>query len=112
MKHNIDGQDAESVVAKYLENNGFKIVDRNWKTRQCEIDIVAKKDNCIYFVEVKYRSSSSQGDGFEYITSNKLRQMSFAGELWVAQNKWQSEYCLSGASVSGPDFEVEFIEEI
>ncbi len=112
MKHNIDGHNAEGAVEDYLGDNGFKILDRNWKTKQCEIDVIAKKDKCIYFVEVKYRSSFDQGDGFEYITPTKLRQMSFAAEYWVAQNKWEGEYCLSGASVSGDDFEVEFIEEI
>ena len=112
MKHNIDGQDAESVVAKYLENNGFKIVDRNWKTRQCEIDIVAKKEKCIYFVEVKFRTNPDQGEGFDYITPGKLRQMSYAAKVWVAQNKWDGEYCLSAASVSGEDFKIDFIEQV
>lgn len=112
MKHNDSGNSGEDAVEDYLKANGFKIIDRNWKTRQCEIDVIAKKDKCVYFVEVKYRSSFDQGDGFDYITSVKQRQMVFAAEYWVAQNKWDGEYCLSGASVSGDDFEVEFIEEI
>jgi Holliday junction resolvase-like predicted endonuclease len=112
MKHNDSGRDGEKAVEEYLVSSGFNIVDRNWKTKQCEIDVIAKKDKCIYFVEVKYRSNNDQGDGFEYITPAKLRQMSFAADYWVAQNKWEGEYCLSGASVSGDDYAVEFIEEI
>lgn len=112
MKHNDSGDSGEEAVEAYLKSNGFKIIDRNWKTKQCEIDVIAIKDKCIYFVEVKYRSSTDQGDGFTYITSSKLRQMSFAAEYWVAQNKWEGEYCLSGASVSGEDYRIEFIEEI
>ncbi len=112
MKHNDSGKYGENAAEKYLEFKGFKILDRNWKTKQCEIDIIAKKNRCVYFVEVKYRFSSRQGEGFEYITPAKLRQMSFAAEYWIAQNKWEGEYCLSAASVSGEDYEVEFIEII
>lgn len=112
MKHNEDGNRAEDVVSEYLVERGYKIRDRNWKTPQCEVDIIAEKDGCIYFVEVKYRSNPAQGSGFEYITTAKQRQMSFAANYWVAQNRWNGEYVLSGAEVSGPDFEVEFIEQI
>ncbi len=112
MKHNEDGRSAEAKVAAYLETCGFKIVERNWKTTRCEIDIVANKASCMYFVEVKYRSNEFQGDGFDYITMAKLRQMQFAADIWVQQHNWQGEYVLSGAAVSGPDFEIEFIEQI
>ncbi len=112
MKHNDDGNRAEDEVAAYLGNLGYTIRDRNWKTPQCEVDIVAEKDGCMYFVEVKYRSNPTQGSGFDYITSAKQRQMSFAAEYWVAQHEWSGEYVLSGAEVSGPDFEVEFIDQI
>ncbi len=112
MKHNEDGSKAEDAVADYLLKRGYKIRDRNWKTLQCEIDIVAEKNDCIYFVEVKYRSNKLQGSGFDYITSAKQRQMAFSADYWVTQNRWQDEYVLSGAEVSGEHFEVEFIEEI
>lgn len=111
-QHNTDGAMAEQTVRDYLLGQGFKIRDRNWKTKQCEIDIVAQKAGCMYFVEVKYRSSDGSGGGLEYITPLKQRQMAFAANYWVAQNKWEGEYVLSGAEVSGADFSVEFIEEI
>ncbi len=112
MKHNDDGQAAEEAVATYLESNDYKIIDTNWKTKWCEIDIVAEKDGTVHFVEVKYRSGSDQGSGFDYITPAKQRQMSYAADLWVATNRWTGEYVLSAAEVSGPTFAVEFIEQI
>lgn len=111
MKSENTGRQAEEAVCRYLEQNGFKIIDHNWKTKQCEIDVVARKGGCIYFVEVKYRKNPFQGDGFEYITLKKQKQMAFAAEYWTAANKWEGEIVLSAASVSGPDFSVEFIEE-
>ena len=110
--HNISGEAGEIEAAKYLEKQGFKIIDRNWKTKWCEVDIIALKDKVMHFVEVKYRSSSGQGLGLDYINSKKLRQMQRAADSWVHMNDWPGEYILSAAQVSGDNFEVDFIEEV
>jgi len=107
------GRLAESAAANYLEYGGFAILDRNWRTRQCEIDIVAAKDGLVYCVEVKYRHTALQGGGLEYITPKKQQQMRFAAEVWAAQHNWAADIYLSAIEVSGPEFTVtEFIESI
>ena len=94
-----------------LEQQGFEIIDRNWKTKVCEIDIVAQNRDTIYFVEVKYRSGQAQGSGFEYIADQKLRRMNFAAEVWCQNFDWNGDYRLTAAAVSGPDCEnIEIIE--
>jgi ribonuclease HII len=110
-QHNKDGQVAEQTTEEFLIKQGYKILDRNWKTRFCEIDIVAQKDGVIHFVEVKFRGSSTAGEGFEYITSTKLRQMGFAADLWVAKHKYEGEYVLSAAQVNR-QLQVEYLKEI
>ena len=86
-------------------------MDRNWKTRVCEIDIVTQKNGVIFLVEVKHRSSPAQGDGFEYITNQKLKRMIFAAEIWKQHSGWSGDYRLMAAAVSGPDCaEIEIIE--
>lgn len=105
------GRRAEAAVAEYLRANGYKIVEHNWRTRWCEIDVVAQKAGTMYFVEVKYRETARQGDGLEYITPKKLQQMQFAAELWVSNHHWSGEYCLAAAAVAGDDYMVTtFIE--
>lgn len=99
------GQIAETAVAGLLEQQGFEVIDRNWKTRVCEIDIVAQKDKVVYFVEVKYRSSPSQGMGFEYIAGQKLKKMNFAAEIWRQTYGCDGDYRLMAAAVSGADCE-------
>lgn len=111
-KHNADGAKAEKTVAEFLKNDGYKILGTNWKTKWCEIDIIAEKDNCIYFVEVKYRRTDSAGSGFDYIHSQKLRKMELAAKSWVELNNWKEEYVLSAAEVSGLKFDIEFIEQL
>ncbi len=111
-QHNISGEKAESKVAEYLKNNGYRVIGTNWRTKWCEIDIIASRDKRMHFVEVKYRGSGAQGDGLDYITRAKLRKMELAARSWVEINSWEGEYILSAAEVSGSAFEVRFIEEI
>ena len=107
------GRAAEDAAAKFLKNKGYKIREQNWRTRWCEIDIVAEKDNCIYFVEVKYRQSDEWGGGLDYITPKKLNHMRFAAEFWVSSSRWQGDYFLSAVEVTGADYKItNFIPEI
>lgn len=107
------GQKAEQAASEYLERLGYEIIDRNWRRRTCEIDIVACRGGVIHFVEVKYRQTDVAGSGLEYITAKKLQQMAYAADRWVAENDWRGEYVLSAVEVAGKTFEVtEFIESI
>jgi ribonuclease HII len=81
------GDAAEAVAAAYLGSEGHTILERNWKTKFCEIDIVSHKDKTIYFSEVKYRRTQIQGGGIAAITSKKQQQMKFAAEYYVASKK-------------------------
>jgi Holliday junction resolvase-like predicted endonuclease len=104
------GHDAEKQAAEYLRKQKFKIRKLNWKTRYCEIDIVAEKKKVMWFVEVKSRRNVSQGRGYEYVTAKKLQQMQFAAEMWVQEAGWKDDYRLSVISIDGN--EVTFIEEL
>lgn len=96
------GDAAETVAAEYLVNDGHEILERNWRTRFCEIDIISIKDASYYFTEVKCRKSALQGSGFEAITAKKQQQMKFAAELFAAKHQIvSSELYLGAAEVSG-----------
>jgi len=100
------GRKAEAIAAQFLVRKGCEIVAQNWRTRRCEIDIIARRANIVYLCEVKYRAYSKQGSGIEYITDKKLNQMRFAAELWAAKTAWSGEYQLCAIEVSGPDFKI------
>jgi len=102
----------ETAAAEYLERQGFKIIERNFKTPRCEIDIIASKKRCLYFVEVKYRQSARQGSGFDYITSKKLEHMKRAAELWLQEHEWNGEVTLSAVEVGSGYEVVDFIESL
>lgn len=102
------GHEAEKAAAAYLESLGFVIDELNWKTRFCEIDIVAMKRKVVWFVEVKSRSTSSQGFGYEYVTPKKLQQMQFAAELWIQAHNWTGACRMAVISIDNGS--IEFIE--
>lgn len=55
------GMRGEDAATKFLENKGYSILDKNWKCKMGEIDIVAKDEETIVFVEVKTRTNVENG---------------------------------------------------
>lgn len=99
------GDKAEEVVADYLRKNNHEILERNWKTKFCEIDIVSRLDDTIYFTEVKYRKNAERGGGMAAITPKKLRQMKFAAEYFAVKYQLHtSNLRLAVADIAGEKF--------
>jgi len=106
------GNRAETAAAEYLAHQGFSVLARNWKTKMCEIDIVAEKQGVVHFVEVKYRRKPDQGGGLAAITPKKLMQMNRAARAWL-QKYGETNAKLSAIEVSGEDFVVtQFLEQV
>lgn len=99
------GLEAELKVAEHLRQTGHVILDRNWKNKFCEIDIVSRLGDTVFFTEVKYRKNDSQGGGIAAITSKKLKKMAFASELYCYSHELvDSRRQLASASVYGSDY--------
>lgn len=80
------GRRAEAAAANYLQQQGYRIIARNWRTRWCEIDIIAEHNHELVFVEVKYRRSSNFGGGELAITADKTRRLTRAAQSWLAEH--------------------------
>ncbi|HMM62371.1 MAG TPA: ribonuclease HII [Candidatus Saccharibacteria bacterium] len=107
------GDSAEDSAVKYLKSHGHKIIDRNWKTKFCEIDIISTLGDVTYFTEVKYRQKPNQGGGLAAITPKKLRQMKFAAEYYTAINQSiETNLRLAAISLTGVQPTVEVFLEI
>ncbi len=86
------GDTWEIVAIKYLQKKWYKILDSNFKFwRFWEIDIIAKKDWVVVFIEVKYRSSLKYWIPEESVTPNKLRKCRKTVEFYVVKNKLDFE---------------------
>lgn len=113
MNTTLIGRKAEAAAANYLDMRGFAIIEQNFRRPRLEIDIVAKKHDRLYFVEVKYRADDAQGGGLEAITATKLRQMQYAADAYVHEVKWAGEYQVAAIELAGADFSVvSFVDDI
>ncbi|PSO43732.1 YraN family protein [Candidatus Saccharibacteria bacterium QS_8_54_8] len=96
-----DGQKAEEFAARYITSRGLKIVERNWKTYWCEIDIVATHKKTVHIVEVKHRKSGRHGSALEYITDTKKQQLCLAAQHWVTENGWRGDCQIDAIGITG-----------
>lgn len=76
------GRLGESLAVKHLKNNGYRILDRNFKSKFGEIDITALDGNVLVFVEVKTRWSEKFGPPEAAITPWKIRHIIKAGQYY------------------------------
>ncbi len=78
----VQGKLAEDFAVKLLKGKGYEIIDRNFRSKFGEIDIIALKDGYLVFVEVKARWSMKFGKPEEAVTSSKLWKIGKTGEYY------------------------------
>lgn len=81
------GAEKETLAVEYLEKKGYFIIEKNYRVRQGEIDLIARDGTCIVFVEVKYRADGRSGDALEAVTCAKIRQISKTALFYLNQEK-------------------------
>ena len=79
------GKSGELLAARFLEAHGYRVVARNWRCKQGEIDIIARRDGQTVFVEVKTRSSVEFGHPFEAVTVGKRARLRRLAGVWCEQ---------------------------
>ncbi|MDA8370792.1 MAG: YraN family protein [Nocardiopsaceae bacterium] len=80
------GKRGEEVAAAYLERAGMLVLARNWRCREGEIDIVARRGATLVIVEVKTRTSLRFGSPLEAVTATKRRRLLRLARLWAAEH--------------------------
>ncbi|MBF4568892.1 YraN family protein [Plantibacter sp. VKM Ac-2880] len=80
------GRRGEQVATEHLEACGFRILDRNWRCPQGELDVVADDGGTLVFVEVKTRSGVGFGDPTEAVTARKLARIGRLAGAWCAEH--------------------------
>lgn len=95
------GRNGEDLAAEYLVAHGGEILDRNWRNRWCEIDIIAFIDGTLRFVEVKYRKRVGYGTPLEYITVDKSNRLKRASLAWAQAHRYGGTYQIDVVSVVG-----------
>ncbi|EJL30035.1 YraN family protein [Brevibacillus sp. BC25] len=111
------GQRGEQLAESFLVNKGFRIVDRNVRTKRGEMDLIALDGNCLVFIEVRTRSSQFFGTAGESITwkkKQKLRELAIEYLQKTSQPipafRFDVIGIYTGTSTQGGDFMKPVIE--
>ena len=98
----------ERVAALYLTRHGFSICDRNIARKTGELDLIAKREDTLHFVEVKtilvdnFLNEESADDGYDpsaNLHEAKIRKVARTGEWYVLEKRWEGEWQVDGCLV-------------
>lgn len=87
------GDKYEEKAAEFLKERSYKILERNYRNKQGEIDIIAAKGGQIVFVEVKYRETSKFGYGAEAVDRKKLLKIYRAAMIYLTEKNLEDAEC-------------------
>ena len=94
------GHWGETAAAKYLEEHGFTIVERNVRTPYGEIDLIAQQGELIVFVEVKTRASESFGPPEISITPRKLEHLLNSAQFYIQEHPdWDGAWRIDAIAI-------------
>ncbi|MEJ5173663.1 MAG: YraN family protein [Hydrogenothermaceae bacterium] len=100
------GRLKEDMAVEFLREKGYLIIERNFRKRFGEIDIVAKDGNCLVFVEVRSRSYDTFGKALESIGVKKRVKLSKIGNYYISQlNQHFDEVRFDVVSITGDEIE-------
>lgn len=81
------GSYTENIAATYLLSNGYSILDRNYRNKFGEVDIICQKDNLIIFVEIKSRYTNSFGNPLESVSCHKQKKIILLSKFYILYKK-------------------------
>lgn len=88
------GQWGEDVAVEHLRAAGWEVLDRNWRCREGELDIVARDGSVLVFVEVKTRSGRAYGEPAEAVSLSKARRIHGLAVRWLTEQRPKGDWDL------------------
>ena len=107
------GKLGEEKAVQYLKDKGYKILERNYKTKLGELDVVARDAKTICFVEVKTRSSQEKGDPLESITPGKQHKLCKLALSYLKLNNllsWPARFDVVSVYQGGGQTDIKLIK--
>lgn len=89
--HNELGRYGERLALAYLEQCGYRILEKNWVYGRAEVDLIALHEGILIFAEVKTRSSTDYGEPEDFVDWKKEKQLEFASSVYIDKRNHQGE---------------------
>ncbi|MDQ6757772.1 MAG: YraN family protein [Bacteroidota bacterium] len=113
--HNITGNLGENMAVKYFADKGYNIIQKNWRHKNWEVDLIASKNNTLHFIEVKTRRTATFGYPEDDVGKRKIKYlMSAAEEFLLIFPEWKLIQfdILSITMEKNKPYEFFFIEDV
>ena len=111
-QHNELGKKGEQLAVDFLLNNGYDIVERNYRFDKAEVDIIAQKSDVLAIVEVKTRSTLDFGNPQDFVKPKQIKNLVKAVDEYVTENDLDLEVRFDIIAIvkQGKAFEIEHLE--
>ena len=107
-KHLEVGKIGEEIAKKFLEKNGYEVIEQNYRTKYAEIDLVAKKQKDLVFIEVRTKVGENFGTPEETINKKKMRKLYGNAMAYVSIKKWNGSFRIDAICiVLKPDHSID-----
>jgi putative endonuclease len=85
------GELGERIAERWLRRNGWRVVQRRFRSGHRDIDLIVERDDTVAFIEVKARRGSAFGDPVEAVNWSKQRQLARSASVWIDRHGRPSE---------------------
>ncbi len=99
-QHNDTGKQGEAAARQYLQDNGYQILEANYRHQHAEIDLIAQKGKMVIFVEVKTRTNLSFGDPETFVSYTKANLVMRAADHYIYARDWHHDIRFDVVAVS------------
>lgn len=90
-EHNDSGKLAEELASDWLVSKGYEFVEKNYRHKHAEIDLIMKHQGLLIFIEVKFRSGTGFGFAEEFVDSNKKKMVVKAADQYIFEKDWHKD---------------------
>jgi len=93
-KHNELGRKGEEIAVEFIKRKGYEVLETNWRHRKAEIDIIAKLDEVLVFLEVKSRSTDHFGRPESFVDARKQQLVADAASVYMEEigHDWEVRF--------------------
>lgn len=111
-QHNELGKQGEQLAVDFLLENGYEIVERNFRFDKAEVDVIAKKKEVLAIIEVKTRSTVDFGNPQDFLKPKQIQRIVKAVDEYVTVNKLDVEVRFDIIAIikNGKQFDIEHLE--
>jgi len=111
--HNELGEKGEELAVEFLQKKGYKILERNWRFKKAEVDIISQKNDVLAVIEVKTRSSNYFGNPQDFVNPKKIQLLVEAINEYVTSKDLDIEVRFDIIAIlkNKKTFDIEHLED-